>query len=78
MCLQVSLRGEEGGGEACELVPGGASEPVTPDNVYQYVKLYAELRMLRSCYDALLVSQTPALSLSHTLPPSPGPEAGSV
>lgn len=53
---QVSLRLEEGGGEAHELVPGGATLPVTPDNVYQYVKLYAELRMLRVCQEALLVS----------------------
>ena len=53
--LQVSLSSEEGG-ESCELVPGGATQPVTPDNVYQYVKLYAELRMIRVCHEALLVT----------------------
>ena len=55
--LQVSLRAEEGAGDSCELVVGGASEPVTPDNVYQYVKLYAELRMVQVCQDALQVSR---------------------
>ena len=55
---QVSLSGEEGGGgEPCELVPGGASQSVTPDNVYQYVKLYAELRMVGVCQEALVVSK---------------------
>ena len=29
---------------------------VTPDNVYQYVKLYSELRMVGVCLEALLVS----------------------
>ena len=53
---QVSLSGEEGG-EPCELVPGGASQPVTPDNVYQYVKLYAELRMVGVCQEALVVRE---------------------
>ena len=52
----MSLSGEEGGGETCELVPGGATQPVTPGNVYQYVKLYAELRMVGVCQEALLVS----------------------
>ena len=55
---------------AChELVPGGASQPVTPDNVYQYVKLYAVLRMVGVCQEALMVRTTPiALSVKavHT------------
>lgn len=53
----MSLRPEEGG-EVYELVPGGATQAVTPDNVYQYVKLYAELRMVGVCQEALLVSKT--------------------
>ena len=59
---QVSLRAEEGGGEAIELLPGGAVHSVTPNNVYQYVKLYSELRMLRACQDSLLVSSATVLS----------------
>ena len=50
----MSLSVEEGG-ESCELVPGGATLPVTPDNVYQYVKLYAELRMVAACRESLMV-----------------------
>ena len=52
---QVSLSGEEGG-ETCELLPGGATLAVTPDNVFQYVKLYSELRMVGMCLEALMVS----------------------
>ena len=52
--MQVTLRPEEGG-EGFELVPGGATQPVTPDNVFQYVKLYSELRMVRVCLEALQV-----------------------
>ena len=45
LTFQVTLRAEEGGGMR-ELVMHGASLPVTPDNVYDYVRKYAELRML--------------------------------
>lgn len=61
----MSLRPEEGG-ESCELVPGGAAQAVTPDNVYQYVKLYAELRMVGVCQEALLVSKIPFDNTSAT------------
>lgn len=58
---------EGGNGDGYELVPGGASQPVTPDNVYQYVKLYAELRMVRVCHDSLLVSSLLTRLLSSLL-----------
>lgn len=52
----MTLRPEEGG-EGYELLPGGATQSVTPENVYQYVKLYAELRMVRVCQEALQVGE---------------------
>lgn len=55
----------------CDLIPGGANQTVAPDNVYLYVKLYAELRMVGVCQEALLVSlTTPPLSKA-TPPPLP-------
>ena len=38
-----------------ELVPGGASIAVTPSNVYEYVRKYAEYRMLIVAEQPMLV-----------------------
>lgn len=45
----------QGGGNV-ELVPGGREIDVTPQNVYDYIRRYAEYRMLRSQEKALEVS----------------------
>lgn len=67
----MSLRPEEGG-ESYELVPGGATQAVTPDNVYQYVQLYAELRMVGVGQEALLVSKSRTFTSNHaTYTPPP-------
>ncbi len=50
----MTLSADEGG-RVCELKEGGANMPVTPGNVYEYVKLYAELRMVEVCRDSLEV-----------------------
>ena len=54
LTFAVTLSGEEGG-KQCDLREGGASIPVTPDNVYEYVKKYAELRMIEACRESLEV-----------------------
>ena len=45
----------QGGGQA-ELVRGGSDLEVTPANVHDYVRKYAEFRMIRSAEKALDVS----------------------
>ncbi|MBN3274321.1 UBR5 ligase, partial [Polyodon spathula] len=45
LAFAVDLCKEEGGGQV-ELVSGGVNIPVTPLNVYEYVRKYAEHRML--------------------------------
>ena len=54
LTFAITLSTEEGG-KMCELKEGGASIPVTPDNVYEYVKKYAELRMIEACREPLEV-----------------------
>jgi len=51
-CIDLSI--EEGGGNV-ELVPGGREIDVTPQNVYDYIRRYAEYRMIRSQEKALEV-----------------------
>ena len=46
---------EEEGGEGQDLVAHGSEAAVTPCNVYIYVKLYAEYRMLRGSEQCLQV-----------------------
>jgi len=53
--FSVQMSTEEGG-KIHELVEGGASIPVTPDNVFEYVKKYAEWRMTGICWSSLHVS----------------------
>ena len=36
------------GGSTEELIPGGSQIPVTPENIYKYVKLYAHKVMIGS------------------------------
>ncbi|XP_043921583.1 E3 ubiquitin-protein ligase UBR5 [Protopterus annectens] len=45
LAFAIDLCKEEGGGQV-ELIPGGVNIPVTPQNVYEYVRRYAEHRML--------------------------------
>ena len=54
LTFAVTLSAEEGG-EVCQLKEGGANIPVTPDNVYEYVKRYSELRMIEVCREPLEV-----------------------
>ncbi|XP_054724980.1 E3 ubiquitin-protein ligase UBR5-like isoform X2 [Uloborus diversus] len=49
-CIDLCI--EEGGGNV-ELVPGGRDIDVTAQNVYDYIRRYAEYRMLRSQEKAL-------------------------
>lgn len=51
----VNFSVPQGGGNV-ELVPGGREIDVTPQNVYDYIRRYAEYRMLRSQEKALEVS----------------------
>lgn len=53
----VTLSLEEGG-KVCELEEGGSNVPVTPSNVYDYVKKYAELRMVKVCQEPLQVGMS--------------------
>lgn len=48
----IDLSAEEGGGTV-ELVAGGRDLTVTPHNVYDYVRKYAEYRMIKSQEKAL-------------------------
>lgn len=52
---RIDLCPEEGGGTV-ELVPGGRDLPVSETNVYDYVRKYAEYRMIRTQEKALEVS----------------------
>uniref|UniRef100_A0A8B9JAN1 E3 ubiquitin-protein ligase UBR5 n=1 Tax=Astyanax mexicanus TaxID=7994 RepID=A0A8B9JAN1_ASTMX len=45
LAFAIDLCKEEGSGQV-ELLTGGANMPVTPQNVYEYVRKYAEHRML--------------------------------
>uniref|UniRef100_A0A8C2LDK8 E3 ubiquitin-protein ligase UBR5 n=1 Tax=Cricetulus griseus TaxID=10029 RepID=A0A8C2LDK8_CRIGR len=45
LAFAIDLCKEEGGGQV-ELIPNGVNIPVTPQNVYEYVRKYAEHRML--------------------------------
>ncbi|GFU25773.1 e3 ubiquitin-protein ligase UBR5 [Nephila pilipes] len=49
-CIDLCI--EEGGGNV-ELIPGGRDTDVTAQNVYDYVRRYAEYRMIRSQEKAL-------------------------
>lgn len=51
----VTLCPEEGG-ESVELVPGGSSVAVTAENIYEYVRKYAQLRMIHVNEEPLRVS----------------------
>lgn len=54
LTFAVTLSTEEGG-EVHELKEDGTNVPVTPDNVYEYVKKYSELRMVEVCRGPLMV-----------------------
>ncbi len=45
LTFSVTLRPEEGGASH-DLLEGNGATPVTPDNVYEYVRRYALLRMI--------------------------------
>lgn len=52
---RIDLCPEEGGGTV-ELVPSGRDLPVSETNVYDYVRKYAEYRMVKTQEKALEVS----------------------
>ena len=54
LTFSVTLRPEEGG-MSHDLIEGGGANPVTPDNVYEYVRQYAMLRMVTVNLDSLEV-----------------------
>jgi E3 ubiquitin-protein ligase EDD1 len=53
--FSIDLSVEEGGG-TMELVSGGRDMEVTAQNVYDYVRKYAEYRMIKAQEKALEVS----------------------
>lgn len=53
--FSIDLSVEEGGG-TMELVSGGRDMEVTAQNVYDYVRKYAEYRMIKTQEKALEVS----------------------
>ncbi len=53
--FSVQMNVEEGG-KVHDLVEGGANIAVSPSNVYEYVKKYAEWRMTGVNWEALNVS----------------------
>ena len=57
LTFSVQATAEEGGGQV-ELVKGGKHVAVIPSNVYDYVRLYAEQRMLGNSKKALQVSSS--------------------
>lgn len=57
----------EEGGRSVELVPGGRNIEVNEHNVYDYVRKYAEYRMVRSQYKSLEEIRNGVLDV---LPPS--------
>lgn len=64
LTFHVTLSKEEGGKEY-DLIPNGALQPVTPDNVLQYVSRYAYLRMVHVVEEPLQVSRHNENSSSH-------------
>lgn len=46
-CRRISLSPEEGGGSV-ELVTGGRDIPVNESNLYDYVRMYANYRLVRT------------------------------
>lgn len=54
LTFSVTLSADEGGA-VHELKEGGTNIPVTPDNVYEYIKEYSELRMIQVCWEPLMV-----------------------
>ena len=54
LTFSVQLRTEEGGVQV-ELVKNGKNVAVTPNNVYDYVRLYADQRMVVSARKVLQV-----------------------
>ncbi|MEJ1274975.1 hypothetical protein NN561_005869 [Cricetulus griseus] len=57
LAFAIDLCKEEGGGQV-ELIPNGVNIPVTPQNVYEYVRKYAEHRMLAVAEQPLHVATT--------------------
>jgi len=53
--FSIDLSQEEGGGSV-ELVSCGVDIEVTPNNVYDYVRRYAEFRMFKTQQKAFFVS----------------------
>ena len=62
LCFDVNLPGWLGG-SAHELIPNGAKEPVTRENVHQYVALYAQYLMVDSVRPALEAMRAGLLSV---------------
>lgn len=56
LTFHVALSKEEGGREY-DLIPNGALQPVTPDNVLHYVSRYAYLRMVHVIEEPLQVRE---------------------
>lgn len=54
-CIELS---QEEGGISKELVPNGKQKAVTPDNIQDYVKRYAEYRMITVAKKPLEVCKT--------------------
>lgn len=54
--FRISLLPEEGG-TSVELVPGGRDVPVNESNLYDYVRMYANYRLIKTQEKALEVRE---------------------
>ena len=68
LTFSVQVTADEGDGGQVELIKGGKNVAVTSSNVYEYVRLYAEHRMVGNNKRALQVSSVcDLLVITHVL-----------
>ena len=68
LTFSVQVTADEGDGGQVELIKGGKNVAVTSSNVYEYVRLYAEHRMVGNNKRALQVStDCHLLVITHVL-----------
>ena len=66
LSFSLTLRPEEGGASH-DLLEGRGAATVTPDNVYEYVRQYALLRMVTINQDPLEVSRVAGAIIMYVL-----------
>ena len=66
LTFSIQLSKEEGGGSV-DLVPGGAHVSVTTDNIFEYVRQYAEYKMVTVAHKCLTVGSKVVYQCSFDL-----------